>query len=62
MPLLLGGIFLGGFTPLNAFVLMLHMTVGCVAASVLSLAVTLFLADRFIFDKFGKLQAGGPQQ
>lgn len=55
MPLLLGGILLGGLTPINAFALMLHMTVGCVAASVLSLAVTLFLADRFLFDKFGKL-------
>lgn len=56
MPLLLGGIFLGGMTPINAFVLMLHMTVGSIAASVLSLAITLFLADRSLFDKFGKLQ------
>ena len=55
MPLLLGGIFLGGMSPVNAFVLMLLMTVGCVAASVLSLAITLFLADRSLFDKFGKL-------
>ena len=55
MPLLLGGILLGGMSPINAFVLMLHMTVGCVAASVLSLAITLFLADRSLFDKFGKL-------
>ena len=59
MPLLLGGILLGGMSPLNAFILMLHMTVGCIAASVLSLAITLFLADRSLFDKFGKLQAGG---
>lgn len=56
MPLLLCGIFLGGMSPINAFVLMLHMTVGCVAASVLSLGITLFLADRSLFDKFGKLQ------
>ena len=55
MPLLLGGIFLGGMSPINAFVLMLHMTVGSIAASVLSLAITLFLADRSLFDKFGKL-------
>lgn len=46
MPLLLVGIFVGGFSPINAFVLMLQMTVGSVAVSVLSLAVTLFLADR----------------
>ena len=56
MPLLLCGIFLGGMTPINAFALMLHMTVGCVAASVLSLGVTLFLADSSLFDKFGKLR------
>ena len=56
MPLLLCGIFLGGMSPINAFVLMIHMTVGCVAASVLSLGITLFLADRSLFDKFGKLQ------
>ena len=58
MPLLLCGIFLGGMTPINAFVLMLHMTVGCIAASVLSLAITVFLADRSLFDKFGKLLTG----
>ena len=56
MPLLLGGILLGGMSPINAFVLMLHMTVGSIAASVLSLAITLFLADRSLFDKFGKLK------
>ena len=55
MPLLLCGIFLGGMTPINAFVLMLHMTVGCVAASVLALAITVWLSDRLLFDKFGKL-------
>ena len=55
MPLLLCGLFLGGMTPINAFVLMLQMTVGCVAVSVLSLAITLFLADKSLFDKFGKL-------
>ena len=56
MPLLLCGIFLGGMTPINAFVLMLHMTVGCVATSVLALAITVWLSDRLLFDKFGKLQ------
>lgn len=56
MPLLLCGIFLGGMSPINAFALMLHMTVGCVAASVLSLGITLFLADSSLFDKFGKLR------
>ena len=46
MPLLLVGIFMGGMSALNAFILMLLMTVGCVAASILSLAVTIFLVDR----------------
>ena len=55
MPLLLCGIFLGGIAPINAFILMLHMVIGCIAASVLSLAITLFLADKSLFDKFGKL-------
>ena len=57
MPLLLCGILLGGMTPVNAFILMLHMIIGCIAASVLSLAITLFLADKSLFDKFGKMQA-----
>ena len=55
MPLLLGGIFLGGVSPVNAFFIMLCMIVGCVSASVLSLAITIFLADRSFFDKLGKL-------
>jgi putative ABC transport system permease protein len=46
MPLLLGGIFLGGVSPINAFFIMLQMTVGCVSASVLSLGITIFLYDR----------------
>lgn len=46
MPLLLVGIFMGGMSALDAFVLMLHMTVGCVAASVLSLAVTIIIVER----------------
>ena len=55
MPLLLCGIFLGGVSPRWAFLLMLHMIIGCVSASVLSLTVALFLADKSLFDKFGKL-------
>jgi len=55
MPLLLCGLFLGGMTPINAFVVMLHMIVGCVASSVLSLLFVLYLVDRVLFDNFGKL-------
>jgi len=55
MPLLLGGIFLGGVSPINAFFIMVCMTVGCISASVLSLGITIFLSDRILFDKLGKL-------
>ena len=55
MPLLLVGILLGGLSPVNAFILMLGMIAGCVSASVLSLALTILLMDRSLFDKLGKL-------
>ena len=42
MPLLLVGILLGGISPLHAFLLMIGMMVGCVSASVLSLALSIF--------------------
>ena len=41
MPLLLVGILLGGISPLHAFLLMVGMIVGCVSASVLSLAISI---------------------
>ncbi|MBQ9216363.1 MAG: ABC transporter permease [Prevotella sp.] len=49
MPLLLVGLLLGGFTPINAFALMLDMTIGCVTASVvvLGLAVSLCSTSKF---------------
>ena len=46
MPLLLVGLLLGGFTPINAFALMLFMVVGCVSASVLVLGISILLADK----------------
>ena len=54
MPLLLGGLLLGGLSPLRAFVLMLSMVCGCFSASVLTLGITILLADKSLFDKFGK--------
>ena len=45
-PLLLVGMLLGGLTPINAFALMLFMTIGCVSASVLVLGFTILLADK----------------
>ena len=56
MPLLLCGIFIAGVAPINAFVVMLQLIFGCLAASVIALAITLWLADRQLFDKYGKLQ------
>lgn len=55
MPLLLCGLFLGGSSPVNAFMMMLMMVVGCVSASVLVLLLSLALADKVLFDKLGKL-------
>ena len=42
MPLLLVGILLGGISPLHAFLLMIGMIAGCVSASVLSIALSIF--------------------
>jgi len=55
MPLLLCGILLGGFSPIDAFVMMLELTVSCVALSVAVLLVSIWLADKRLFDSFGKL-------
>ena len=54
--MLLVGLLLGGFSPLNAFVLMLYMVTGCISASVLTLGITIFMLDRLLFDKFGKMK------
>lgn len=56
MPLLLCGIMMDGCPPVFAFLATILLTVGCIASSVISLAVTLWLADRQLFDKFGKLK------
>ena len=55
LPLLLCGLLIAGMEPLTAFVLMLSLTSACVAASVLTLIVSLWLCDSRLFDKFGKL-------
>ena len=49
MPLLLCGIFIAGVAPINAFVVTLQLIFGCLAASVIALGVTLWLADRQLF-------------
>ena len=55
MPLLLTGILLGGHSPIDAFVLTLLLTVCCLASSVGTLVLSVFLADKRLFDRFGKL-------
>lgn len=54
MPLLLGGLLLGGLMASQAFILTLSMVCGCVSASVLTLGITILLADKSLFDKYGK--------
>jgi putative ABC transport system permease protein len=51
MPLLLVGLFMGGLSPINAFVVMLLMVVACVSVAVLALALIIFFSDRTLFDK-----------
>jgi putative ABC transport system permease protein len=34
---------IGGFTPINAFAVMLYTIIGCIASSVLALGIALFL-------------------
>ena len=55
IPLLLGGLLMAGMDPLQAFVVMVVMTAGCVAASVIALIMSLWLCDRRLFDSFGKM-------
>jgi len=46
LPLMMAGLLLGGFSPLNAALLFVSLVLGCLAASVLSLLCTLWLANR----------------
>lgn len=55
MPLLLVGILLGGIDPMEAFMLVVVLTIGCVAASILALGIAIWLVDRRIFDSLGKM-------
>ena len=43
LPLLFCGMLIGGFTPINAFAVMLYAIIGCIASSVLALGIALFL-------------------
>ena len=47
LPLLFCGMLLGGFTPINAFAIMLYAVLGCIASSVLSLGITVVIIKYF---------------
>lgn len=43
LPLFFCGMLIGGFSPINAFAVMLYTIIGCISSSVLSLGISLFL-------------------
>ena len=55
MPLLLCGLLLAGVEALTACYTTVMLTIGCVAASVVTLLLSIWLSDRRLFDPFGKL-------
>lgn len=55
MPMLLSGFLFGGMDPVSAVVTFVFFMVACVTVSVLSLFLTLWLADRRAFNRQGLL-------
>lgn len=55
MPMLLSGLLLGGLSPVAAVFTFVVLTLACLAASVLSLFLTLWFADRRAFTRQGQL-------
>lgn len=55
LPMLLSAMLVGGLQPVEAVFLFVVFVAASVCASVISLLVTLFLADRYTFDKRGEL-------
>jgi putative ABC transport system permease protein len=55
LPMLLSGLLLGGMEPLRAVCTFVVLMLGCMAASVLSLGLTLWLSDRRAFNRQGQL-------
>lgn len=56
LPMLLAGLLLGGLSPVTATVFFVLLVVAGIAASVLALVVTLWLADKQVFNKRGELK------
>lgn len=55
MPMLLSGLLLGGMSPVGAVLVFVAIILAALAASVLSLLLTLWLADRKSFNRQGRL-------
>lgn len=55
IPMLLSGMLMGGVGPLAAALLLIALTVGAIAAQTIALIVTVWLADRRVFDRSGTL-------
>lgn len=55
VPMLLSGMLVGGLQPVEAVFLFMTFVVASICASVVSLLLTLLVADRFTFDKRGEL-------
>lgn len=56
LPMLLAGLLMGGVTPVQAVLLFVLLVVAAVAASLVALVVTLWVADKQVFDKRGELK------
>ena len=61
MPMLLSGLLIGGMKPVEAVLAFVAMMIAAVAASVLSLLATLWLADRKSFNRQGRLNIESKQ-
>jgi ABC-type iron transport system FetAB permease component len=55
LPMLLSGLLLGGLEPVVAVAVFVLLMLGCMAASMLTLVMTLWLADGRAFNKQGRL-------
>ena len=55
IPMLLSGMLLGGLGPAEAALLLVALTLGGVAAQTIALLVTIWVADRRVFDRSGTL-------
>ena len=56
MPMLLSGLLIGGLEPIAAVTLFVLFIIGALAASMLSLVLTLWFSDRQVFNRHGQLK------